>query len=77
MVTSRKLTTDEEQFLKSKQIIPRTTTIAFDALALIVNNKNKDTLLRYNQIKDIFEGKITNWAADRSQKKFKAVEGGF
>ena len=61
MITSRKLTTEEEAFLKSKQIYPRSTTIAYDAVAFITNRKNKDSLLRYNAIRDIFRGKISNW----------------
>lgn len=61
IVTSRKLTSDEDSYLKSKQIITRTTTIAYDALAFIVNNSNKDSLLRYNQVKDLFSGAITSW----------------
>ena len=59
--TSKKLDDAENQFLKSKQIITRSTTIAFDALAFIVNNNNKDSLLKYTQIKDLFTGQLKNW----------------
>ena len=61
IVTSRKLSKDEDQFLRSKQIIPRSVTIAYDALALIVNKKNPDSLIRYNDVRDIFYGRISNW----------------
>ncbi len=61
MITSRKLTDDEISYLKNKQIYPRTTTIAYDALAFIINKKNNDSLMRYNTIKKIFEGKIESW----------------
>jgi len=61
IVTSRKLTNDEDQFLRSKTLVPRTTTVAYDALALIVNNHNPDSLIRYNDIKGIFNGSISNW----------------
>ncbi|MBN1415323.1 MAG: substrate-binding domain-containing protein [Bacteroidales bacterium] len=61
MITTRKLTDDETEFLKSKLIIARTTTIAYDALAFIVNKKNKDSMLIYSKLKDIFSGKINNW----------------
>src|SRR4030042_3334077 len=43
MITASKLTQEETEFLKSKLINPRTTTIAYDGLAFIVNNRNKDS----------------------------------
>ena len=61
MVTTRNLTKNEDEYLRSKQIIPRTTKIAYDALALIVNTKNGDSLLQYTKVRDIFLNKITNW----------------
>lgn len=61
VITNRKLTDAEEKQLVSKQIIPKTTAIAHDALAFIVNNDNPDTLILYQQIADIFTGKITKW----------------
>jgi phosphate transport system substrate-binding protein len=61
IVTSRKLTTGEEATLNAQQIIPKTTRIALDAVALIVNNNNPDSTFFYNSIKDIFTGKITRW----------------
>lgn len=61
VITNRKLTDAEEKLLTSKKIIPKTTAIAHDALAFIVNNDNPDTLIRYQQIADIFTGKISKW----------------
>lgn len=61
MITSRKLTQNEEDYLKQNLIIPRTTHIAWDALAFVVNSENTNSKIRYNEIKDIFDGKITNW----------------
>jgi phosphate transport system substrate-binding protein len=61
MVTSRLLTKDEEEFLKSKQIVARNTKIAYDALAFIVNKNRVDTMLKYPIIKDIFSGTLNNW----------------
>jgi len=62
MITSRKLNKQEEDYFQSKQIFPKSTAIAYDALAFIVNRKNSDSLIRYNTIKDIFTGKVTNWS---------------
>lgn len=61
IVVSRKLTEDEESILKSKQIYPKITKIAYDAVAFIVNRDNPDSLFFYDRIKDIFEGKIKTW----------------
>jgi len=61
MITSRKLTPHEEAFLKDKLIIARTTHIAWDAVAFVVNKSNPDRKLRYNTLRDIFEGKVTTW----------------
>lgn len=62
IIASRKLTDAEDQQLRSNQFIPKTTKIAYDALAFIVNNDNPDTLLLFSQIKDIFTGKIVKWS---------------
>ncbi|HLN21013.1 MAG TPA: substrate-binding domain-containing protein [Bacteroidales bacterium] len=61
IVTSKKLTDYQIQYLRDTQIIARTTTYAYDALALVSNNVNKDTLLKYNTIRDIFNGSINKW----------------
>ncbi len=61
IVTSRKLTDNQIQYLRDSLIIARTIPFAYDALALITNRENHDTLLKYDVVKDIFTGKIQNW----------------
>jgi len=61
IVTSKKLTDNQIQYLRESLIIPRTITFAYDALVLVTNRENYDTLIQYNIIKDIFLGKISNW----------------
>jgi phosphate transport system substrate-binding protein len=61
IVTSKKLTDSQIQYLRDTLVIARTTTYAYDALALVINRQNKDTLIKYNSIKDIFLGNITKW----------------
>jgi phosphate transport system substrate-binding protein len=61
IVTSNKLTEDQIKYLRDTLIITRTTTFAYDALALVTNIENKDTLVKYETIKDIFLGKTTKW----------------
>ena len=61
MVTSRRLTDYETQYLRELLIIARTVTFAYDAIALVTHKENYDTLINYNTIRDIFTGNITNW----------------
>ena len=61
MVTSRKLSDDQIKFLRDTLIVARTTTFAYDALALVTHRDNYDSLLKYEEVKNIFTGKITSW----------------
>jgi len=61
IVTSKKLSDYQIQYLRDTLVIARTTTYAYDALALVTNKQNKDTLLKYNIIRDIFHGSISKW----------------
>jgi len=61
IVTSKKLSDYQIQYLRDTLVIARTTTYAYDALALVMNKENKDTLIKYSTIKDIFLGKINKW----------------
>jgi phosphate transport system substrate-binding protein len=61
IIVNRKLTEKQEKYLNSIQYVARTTVIAKDALALIVNRENTDTTLFYEQVRDILLGKVTQW----------------
>jgi phosphate transport system substrate-binding protein len=69
IVTSKKLSDSQIQYLRDTQIIARTTTYAYDALALITNHDNKDTLVKFNSVKDIFLGKIKTWKEVNEKSK--------
>lgn len=60
-IVTRKLTPPELESMKQHQFIPNAVLIARDAVALIVNPANKDTLISVNDFKDIMTGKITRW----------------
>lgn len=49
-VLTRKLNQEEEKVFKSKKIIPKVTKIATDAIALIANKNNKDTLIALQDV---------------------------
>jgi phosphate transport system substrate-binding protein len=61
IVTSKKLTDYQIQYLRDTLVIARTTTFAHDALALVTNRENDDTLMKYNTVRDIFLGKAKKW----------------
>jgi phosphate transport system substrate-binding protein len=73
IVTSKKLSDYQIQSLRDTQVIARTTTYAYDALALITNPENKDTLLKYNTVRDIFLGKVKNWKDINEKSKLGAI----
>ena len=62
IVTNRKLTDAQIQYLRDTQAVARTTAFAYDAVAILINKSNKDTAIDYNSIRDVFQGKITKWS---------------
>jgi phosphate transport system substrate-binding protein len=69
IVTSKKLSDYQIQYLRDTQIIARTSNYAYDALAIITNKENKDTLLKFNIVKDIFTGKTKSWKEVNEKSK--------
>ncbi len=59
--SSRKIKFDEKKKLEEKGAKVKEIIIAFDALAVVVNPKNKVSNLTREQLEGIFTGKITNW----------------
>jgi phosphate transport system substrate-binding protein len=62
IVAGRKLSKQEEAYFKERQLFPEQVKIATDAIALIVNNDNPDTMLTMDKIKAIFKNDST-WDA--------------
>jgi phosphate transport system substrate-binding protein len=58
---SRSIKMDEKMKMKDAGKAYKETTIAFDALAVVVNTANKVSQLTREQLEGIFTGKITNW----------------
>ncbi len=61
IVVNRKLSDKQEQYLRERQFVPKTTRIAIDGIALIVNKENPDDHFFYKTVKGIFSGKISDW----------------
>ncbi|MFA5971086.1 MAG: substrate-binding domain-containing protein [Lentimicrobiaceae bacterium] len=61
IVLTRDLTKAEKDHLLAQKYVARTTKVAHDALALIVNRENPDSFLLDTQFADILRGKLSNW----------------
>ncbi|MCR5159005.1 MAG: substrate-binding domain-containing protein [Prevotella sp.] len=59
--TTRKLTPNEENIIKSKQHNPRQKPLAYDGMTLIVNNENPDTVITVDNFKKILTGEVRTW----------------
>lgn len=55
-ILSRRLTIDEDRVFKEKKIIPKVTPFATDGIALIANQKRKDTVIALNDIVSFLQG---------------------
>lgn len=63
IVVTRKLTGKENDYLRAKyNLVAKEGTVAFDAITLIANPSNPDSLISVDEIKKIVEGKITDWS---------------
>lgn len=60
-ITSRNFTKKEIKNLKDRRFMPIAIPLAYDGLALIVNNSNPDTIISVNDIKAILSGKVSEW----------------
>lgn len=61
ILASRQLNSDERKVFSDKKINAREIKIATDAVALIVNPSNADTMLSMEAIRNIITGKTTSW----------------
>jgi len=61
LITAWTPTEEQKALLYETQIRVVTTVVAYDALAIVLNKANPNTLLAYDDIKDIFTGKVTDW----------------
>jgi len=62
IIVSRKLNDKENDYFKSRKLIPITTKIALDAIAIIVNKNNADSILSIKQLASILSGEKSNWS---------------
>lgn len=61
IVCARGLNEKEQAFFKQQKLKPVVTKIAIDGIALIVNNENKDSLMKRTELVSILGNKINLW----------------
>ncbi len=59
IITTRKLSNDEIKFGKQNDLNPLHFFIAFDAVLLIINKENPDSVFTSNEIREVIEGNST------------------
>jgi len=70
----RELNLTEKKQFEEIQYFPKTIKIAEDAIALIINKKNQDSVLTKIQLRDILTGKITDWKQINPKSKSNKLE---
>lgn len=60
-IVTRALSSDEEKSLTSRKFSPHSYKLATDAIALIINNQNTDSLITVGDLRKILTGEVKNW----------------
>lgn len=60
-IVTREMLPEEKAALDAVKITPRYSPFAYDAIALILNHENKDTVFTIEQVKQILDGTFTAW----------------
>ena len=65
IVANRRLNAEEKAHFAKRKITPDEVLFAYDAVAVIVNRANADSLFSLLQLKSILSGQMTQWPATR------------
>ncbi|MFV0580841.1 MAG: PstS family phosphate ABC transporter substrate-binding protein [Parabacteroides gordonii] len=74
VIASRPLTREETEYMNAKKLFPKSINIATDAIALIVNKQNTDSLIGIPSIKEILTGKVKDWKELSGNNKSGKIE---
>ena len=72
-VVSRELSAAEQADFVKQTIVPRTTRIGIDGLAIVLNRANPDSLLTVAQLAGIFTGRTANWSQVSGKRGLAAI----
>ena len=73
IVGTRELSDNEKNIITERKQRFRMYRIAIDAIALITNKSNPDTLLSLKMLKDIATGKVTSWKSINPASKLDSI----
>lgn len=76
-IASRAFDEREVQNLKDRRFMPFSIPLAYDGLALIVNNANPDTIISVQDIKKVLKGEVDQWATLYPTSKLGQIEVAF
>ncbi|WP_375434305.1 PstS family phosphate ABC transporter substrate-binding protein [uncultured Hymenobacter sp.] len=74
VVLARQLNATEKSALERQKLIPRTTHIATDGLAIILHPSNPDSLLTMAQLSAIFSGQQADWKQVSGKNKLGPID---
>lgn len=74
IIVARKLNVDEKKIFNDQKYFPTETCIAKDAIAFVVNNNNRDTLLTYAQLTQILKGNFKEWKQISSTSRLQNIQ---
>lgn len=74
VVLARQLNAAEKSELEKQKLIPRTTHIATDGLAIILHPSNPDSLLTMAQLSAIFSGRQADWQQVSGKSKLGPID---
>ena len=72
--TTRQFTPKELKSLQAQKYLPRAIPIAYDGLAIIVNNENADTCITVKDFARILRGEATKWGDIYPQSKLGTID---
>ena len=72
--TTRDFTEKERQNLVDRKYLPRAIPIAYDGLAIIVNNVNPDTCITINDFARVLRGEVAQWKDLYPQSKLGEID---
>ncbi len=61
IIAGKDLSAEQQNYFKEHRVMARSNKIAIDALALIVNKENPDSLLTLSQFSQIITGQVARW----------------
>ena len=72
--TTRDFTEKERQNLIDRKYMPRAVPVAYDGLAIIVNNANPDSCITVNDFARVLKGEVSKWSELYPQNKLGEID---